>query len=113
MDKIYKFLLTKTNKDCFNNIYNFIYPSKAQILEWKLMHLNKCFCNHSIHLNYCYIDKKIYLYVCFCKMNYISIIKNVGNYYNYFKSYKYFKTLLKHNSHYKSFFHYIMYQKYI
>lgn len=113
MDKIYYFSLTKTNKDCFINIKKFIYPSKKQIMQCKYIHSRKAICKHRLHLNYCYHNKGIYLYKCFCKSNYISVIKNAGNYYNYFKSYTYFKILLENNLHYKSFFHYILFQKYI
>ena len=113
MEKIIYYLLTKTNKDCVKNMIYFMYPSKEQIFKWKLFHFKNSICNHNVCLNYCHVDKKIYLYKCYCKNNYLSVIKNVGDYYNYFKSYDYFKILLKHNNHYKSFFHYINYQKYI
>lgn len=113
MNKNNHFLFTKTNKDCFKNIISFLYPSKEQIQEWYFLHFKKSNCNHLVNLNYCHINKHIYLYKCNCKNNYLNVIKNVGDYYNYFKSYNYFKLLLKHNSHYKSFFHYIKFQIYI
>ena len=113
MEKIIYYLLTKTNKDCFKLIHSFMYPSKEQIINWKNIHIKKSICKHSICLNYSYRDKKIYLYKCYCNNNYISIIKKVGEYYIYFKTYNYFKILLKHNNHYRSFFHYMNYQKYI
>ena len=113
MEQIYYFLLTNTNKDSVVNIKKFIYPSKEQLLKWKKNHLNKSICKHSLRLNYSYANKGIYLYKCYCETNYISVIKNVGEYYNYFKSYNYFNFLLKNNLHYKSFFHYIFFQKYI
>ena len=82
MKKTYYFLLTKTNKDSVNNIKKFLFPSRKQLLKWKNNHIRKTTCHHSVILNYCYINKGIYLYKCCCKSNYISIIKNVGDYYN-------------------------------
>ena len=113
MEQIYHFLLTNTNRDCLNNIHKFMFPSKKQLFKWKIIHNKKTICNHCMNLNFCRIHKRIYLYNCCCKNNYISVIKKVGDFYNYFKSYKYFKILLQHNNHYKTFFHYIKYQIYI
>lgn len=111
MEIIYNYLRNKTNKDCFKNIFYFTYPSKTQINMWKKLNdINKR-CNHTFYIDYCNSNKGIYIYKCNCKKNYITTLENVGNYYNYFKSYYYFKT--DSVIHYKSFFNYIEYQKFI
>lgn len=111
MEIIYNYLQNKTNKDCFKKIFNFTYPSKKQINNWRTQHCINKYCNHAFYLDYCHINKGIYIYKCNCKENYITVIEIVGNYYNYFKSYYYFKMC--GFKHYKNFFNYIKYQGFI
>ena len=111
MEIIYYYLQNKTNKDCLRNILNFAFPTKKQINEWRIQSSLNNYCNHLFYLDYCNINKGVYIYKCNCKKNYMSVIKIVGDYYNYFKSYYFYK--MGNIKHYENFFYYIKYQGFI